>query len=147
MWAWHEAWESAPPEIVKETGPQWTAPGIAINFCPDGRFRMASGVFYRGSNRITLGSSDGLSLYEGTWSRDGAGVAVRYRLTEVEIQFTGVEKAMMREYVDHPVLQRNAMSFTYHQPASGREFPLKFVRAETLPEKLGERFVECSRQR
>jgi hypothetical protein len=144
LWAWNERWDSAPVEIVKEFGPQWTSPGIALRFCPDGRFRMATGVFYRRPAYVTLGSSDGLSLYEGKWSRDANGITVRYRLVDVEIRFAGVENEMRKEIVEHPRVDGDSLLFTYHQPSTGRAYPFRFRRGNALPAKLSGRFVECS---
>ena len=105
---------------------------------------MATGVFYRRPAFVTLGSSDGLSMYEGRWTQNSEGVTVHYRLVDVEIRFTGVEKAMRQEIVEHPQLDGESLLFTFRQPATGRSYPFRFVRGEALPAKLGGRFVECS---
>ena len=144
LWAWHEPWESAPEEIVKESGPQWTAPAVVIQLCPDGRFRMATGVFYRGGGRVSLGSSDGLALYEGRWSQSAGQITAQYRLVDAEIRFTGIEKAMATEITDHPELRGNRLFFTYRRPDDGRAVPMQLADAASLPDKLAPRFVECS---
>jgi hypothetical protein len=144
MWAWNEPWQSAPDWLVKESGPQWNAPGIVVRFCPDGRFRMATGVFYRGQGRVGLGSSDGLALYEGTWSAEKDHVTVRYRLVDVEIRFSGIEKVMATELTEYPTISGNVLHFTYRRPDTGRAIPMSFKAASSLPDKLASRFVECS---
>jgi hypothetical protein len=144
LWAWHEPWESAPEEIVQDTGPQWTAPALVVRFCPDGRFRMASGVFYRAGGRISLGSSDGLRLYEGRWSKSWGRITVQYRLADAEIRFTGMKEAMDRELTEHPEIQGRNLLFTYRAPEGGREVPIRFEQAASLPDQLEPRFVECS---
>jgi hypothetical protein len=142
LWVWHERWLSAPDWLVKESGPQWNAPGIVLRFCPNGRFRMATGVFYRGGGQITLGSSDGLTLYEGIWASRSDGVVVTYRLVDAEIRFTGMEKAMATPLTERPRIIDGALLFTYRRP-DGRAIPLRFVFAKSMDEKVASRFVEC----
>jgi hypothetical protein len=143
LWVWHEQWLSAPDWLVKESGPQWNAPGIVLRFCPNGRFRMASGVFYRGGGHMTLGSSDGLALYEGSWVNRPDGVTVTYRLVDSEIRFSGMEKAMATEWREHLGIAGDALLFTFHR-LDGRAFPMRFVSAGSLGEKVASRFVECN---
>lgn len=144
LWVWHEEWESAPPEIVEESGPQWTAPGALIRFCPDGRFRVATGYLYRGSGVIVLGSSDGLTLYEGRWRSGGNGVEVQYQLTDAEIRFTGYEQARAKRLVDRPIVEGNSLRFTYHRPHDDRRFEMQFEAAVAMPERVAPRFIECA---
>jgi hypothetical protein len=144
LWGWHEPWESAPEWIVKESGPQWSAPAVVIQFCPDGRFRMATGVFYRGGGHVGLGSSDGLALYKGRWSQSADQITVQYRLVDAEIRFTGIEKIMATEITDRPELKGNHLFFTYRRPDNGRAVPMQFVDAASFPDTLDPRFVECS---
>jgi hypothetical protein len=144
LWAWHEPWESAPEWLVQESGPQWTAPAVVIRFCPDGRFRMATGVFYRGGGHVGLGSSDGLALYEGRWVQSADQITVRYRLADAEIRFRGIEKVMAADITEHPELKENNLLFMYRRPDNGRAVPMQFVDAASLPDKLAPRFVECS---
>lgn len=145
LWTWHEPWESAPEWLIKESGvPQWNAPAVVIQFCPDGRFRMATGVFYRGGGYVGLGPSDGLALYEGRWSQSADQITVQYRLVDAEIRFTGIEKVMATEVTEHPKLKRNRLLFTYRRPDDGHAVPMQFADAASLPDKLAPRFVECS---
>lgn len=144
LWAWHEPLESAPEWLVKESGPQWNAPAVVIQFCPDGHFRMATGVFYRGGGHVGLGSSDGIALYEGRWSQSADQITVQYRLVDAEIRFTGIERVMATEITDRPKLKGNNLLFTYRRPDNGRAVPMQFVDAASLPDKLNPRFVECS---
>jgi hypothetical protein len=144
MWAWNEPWQSAPDWLIKESGPQWNAAGIVLRFCPDGRFRMATGVLYRGQGHVGVGSSDGLALYEGTWSVEKDEITVRYRLVDVEIRFSGIEKIMATELTEHPTINGSVLHFTYHRPDTGRAIPMSFKAASSLADKLVQRFVECS---
>jgi hypothetical protein len=144
MWEWNEPWQSAPDWIVKESGPQWNAPGVVLRFCPDGRFRMATGVFYRDQGHFALGSSDGLALYEGRWSARENQITVRYRLADVEIRFSGMEKVMAAEFTEHPTINGNVLHFTYRRPDTGYAVPMSFKSASSLPDQLSARFVECS---
>jgi hypothetical protein len=144
LWTWHEPWKSAPEWLVKESGPQWNAPAVVIRLCPNGRFRMATGVFYRAGGNVALGSSDGLALYEGRWSQSANQIMVQYRLVDAEIRFTGIEKVMATEITEHPELKGNNLLFTYRRPDDGRAIPMQLVDAASLPDKLAPRFVECS---
>lgn len=87
VWAWHDAWQDAPPEIRSEPGQRLaaTASALIVNFCPDGEFRMATGVFWRYDAGISLGSSDGIAVYRGSWSRRGEALVVSYRLVSAEL--------------------------------------------------------------
>jgi hypothetical protein len=104
---------------------------------------MATGVFYRGGGHITLGSSDGLALYEGTWASQLDGVTVTYRLVDTEIRFTGIEKAMATQLTERPRIIDGALLFTYSRP-DGRAIPMRFVSAASMNEKVASRFVECN---
>jgi len=143
LWVWHEAWQSAPDEIVKEFGPQWNAPGALIRFCPDGKFRMAMGVLYRRTGSITLGSSDGLTIYDGEWHTSESGLQVRYHLTDAEIRFDGYERARAKQLADQPTISGKKLLFTYQQPQDDRRFRMSFEAASSLPDKTASRFVEC----
>jgi hypothetical protein len=142
-WVWHQSWESAPDEIVRESGPQWFASGALISVCPGGRFRMATGVLYRASGNITLGPSDGLRLYEGTWHSSGSGVEVRYKLVDAEIRFTGYDEALKRELVARPELVGQRLTFLFQHPEGGGSVPMTFDSAAGLNEEVALKFVEC----
>lgn len=145
LWAWHYPWASAPAEIVEDSGvPQWYAQAAVIQFCPRGRFRMATGVLYRSGGHMGLGASDGLALYEGRWSQSADQITVQYRLVDAEIGFTGIEKAMATEVTELPELEGNNLLFTYRSPGNSRPWPMWFSAAASLPDKLAPRFVECS---
>lgn len=144
LWVWHEEWVSAPEEIVEEFGPQWNASGALVRFCPDGRFRMATGILYRAGGTYGLGASDGLTLYDGRWLAVENGVEVRYKLTEAEIQFRGYEQARAREIVERLAIGGSTLRFTYHRPPDDRRFELLFESAATAPERTTARFVECA---
>ncbi len=143
LWVWHAEWESAPPEIVEESGPQWAAPGALIRFCPDGRFRLSTGNLYRGGGGIVLGSSDGLTLYEGRWRSGENGVEVQYQLTDAEIPFAGYERARAKQLMDRPIVEANILRFTYHRPHDDRRFEMRFEAAVAMPERVAARFAEC----
>jgi len=147
LWVWHEAWQSAPDEIVKDSGPQWTATGALVRFCPDGTLRLAMGVLYRGGGSVTLGSSDGLTTYQGEWHSSEHGLEVQYHLTFAEIEFTGYEQALARQLVDQPTIVGNELSLNHHWPRDNRAFRMSFTAASSLPEKTWDRFVECEASR
>ena len=144
LWVWHEAWRSAPAEIVEDSGPEWNASGALIRFCPDGEFRLATGELYRSRRQITLGSSDGLTIYEGRWISGERGVEIRYKLTDAEIWFTGYDAARARQLVDHPTIAGHELQFSFHRPVDDRRFHWTFESASSLGDRSVPRFVECS---
>src|SRR5262245_27910053 len=73
LWGVEEKWGETPKELLEANGASPDVkPGVVINFCPDHQLRIAAGVLYGGGGRVALGSSDGLTLYKGTWSQDGS---------------------------------------------------------------------------
>jgi len=138
LWVWHEAWEK-PPDVELSS----TAPGIVLQLCSDGAFKMASGVLYRNRAGISLGSSDGLRLYKGRWSQNGSTVTLRYRLVEAEIRFTGYEEVLKKEIVVTTRLEERVLRFPFQAPEGGKVFNLRFSPAEKSVH-LSDRFVECS---
>ena len=144
LWGWHEQWESAPPDIVKETGPQWAARGIVLRFCPNGRFRMSTGVFYRWPWSIALGVSDGLTLFDGQWTQDAEGIVVRYRLVDAEIRWNGYDQALKRELIERPTFQNDALRFTYTNPMTLKRWRFRFIHGERMEAPLAARFAECA---
>jgi hypothetical protein len=142
LWWWHAKWESPPAEVVKEIGPIWSAPGVLINFCPGGRLRIATGVFYRRRGPASLGVSDGLSLYEGQWSWTGEAITTTYRLVDSEIPRPNEERVMRTQLVEHPRIEDGVLLFTFRRADATSTPTLRFNRATLLED----RFVECNAQ-
>lgn len=143
LWGWHTAWESAPAEIVKETGPSWSAYATLVNFCPGGRLRIATGVLYRGTGSATLGPSDGLAVYEGRWTSSGDTITATYRLVDSEIPFFGIDLAMRTEFTEHPRIRGGKLLFAFHHYGKESAAPRTFKRATTRGEALEDQFVNC----
>ena len=143
-WAWHDTWQSAPAEVVEDSGPEWSAPGVVLSFCADGHFRMAAGVIYRAHGTTALGSSDGLQLFEGKWfERDGL-ITVEYRLVDAEISFTGMDEALKKTETVWPQLVGTTINFEYRSPGSNTSTLLIFHSADSFEDHIAPRFVECS---
>jgi len=138
LWVWHEAWEK-PPEAELSA----TAPGIVLQLCSDGAFKMASGVLYQNKTGASLGSSDGLRLYQGKWSQDASTVTLRYRLVDAEIRFTGYEEVLKKEILVTTRLEGRMLRFPFQAPEVGKVFNLRFTPAEKSLH-VSDRFVECS---
>lgn len=143
LWGWHTAWESAPAEIVKETGPSWFAYATLVNFCPGGRLRIATGVLYRETGSAALGPSDGLAVYEGRWSSSGETITATYRLVDSEIPFFDIDLAMRTEFTEHPRVQGGKLLFAFRHVGTESSVPRRFKRATTPGEVLEDQFVSC----
>lgn len=76
LWLSYETWPDKP---TGEDEP-WTTPGVVVAFCPDGQFRMASGLLYRAENGAGLGASDGIATFRGEWSGTLMDLTVSYAL-------------------------------------------------------------------
>jgi hypothetical protein len=142
LWVWHYPWTSAPAAIVKDSGPSWWASALVLNFCEDGRLRMATGVLYRGTGSAILAPSD-LALYAGTWKLEGEAVVAQYRLVDTEIHFTGKDAAMNTELVERLPIKDGTLRFAFRY--LGKESPrdLRLRRTNVGTRSVENRFVEC----
>ena len=151
VWAWHTDWQDAPPEIRAEPGQgiAATASALIASFCPDGTFRLATGVFWRHDHGISLGASDGIALYRGTWSRQAKALTVRYRLVSAELvaDREHFDSERKEDAVVEPIVIGEVVAFPHHWWGWGDRDPITKV-FPLLPQRdfqptLDDRFVEC----
>jgi hypothetical protein len=138
-WAWHGKWQKAPRQV----GHTATADGIVVSFCEDGRLRLASGVLYRTNGVATLGSSDGLALYEGRWSLDNGVVRASYALVDAEIRSSNYDKLVN---VTRNVAARfdgERLVFTFYRAFDGQALDVLLAPAATSKPVVADRFTEC----
>ncbi len=146
IWAWNAKWEVAHKEL--ELGyAMATAPALIANFCPNGEFRMATGIFYRTDDSIELGSSDGIETYRGTWIRTQDEFVVRYRLASAElIDSETFDREQRTEIVVEPAFIGDVLAFA-HRPR-GVANPIAWVvalrSARDYEQHVRGRFVECA---
>jgi hypothetical protein len=105
---------------------------------------MATGVLYRDTDLASLGSSDGLMLYEGEWEMDGEAIKATYRLVDSEIAFTGMELAMRTKQVEHLRVAAGELLFSFRHPGATTAPTLHLKSVVTATPRVEDRFVECS---
>lgn len=148
LWIYHGEWEYAPKEINEDGDIHKVANAAIINLCPNGGFRLATGVIYQSTKSpgVQIGVSDGLAIYSGSWSRSSGGIRVEYRLVSAEFRNTldDAVAAAKRAAVLVPGDGKLTFPFT---SISGKIYPLTFTPAASYEKEVGDEFVECARKR
>lgn len=88
LWLHVSGWQLVPDGIYEDGDVHDYSNAAIMNLCPGGDLRVATGVVYRSKRdpTLALGPSDGLAIYRGTWSANGRGLSVTYRLDSAELQ-------------------------------------------------------------
>jgi hypothetical protein len=146
LWIHHEDWNFAPAEIQEDNpGAKW-ANAAMVNFCPDGVFRLATGVVNQSDgNRSTgLGASDGLAIYHGRWRIQHDVIMVEYQLTSAEFRELTQDPVASGKNTGEFRRDGRQLEFLF-TTADGRRWPLKFTAAQNYEKELENWFVECDR--
>jgi hypothetical protein len=140
LWLSYETWPDKP---TGEDEP-WTTPGIVVAFCPDGQFRMASGLLYRAENGAGLGASDGIATFRGEWSGTLMDLTVSYALASAEIQPIGVNLSDLKRKTTKPtVVSEEMLLFDYQRWPNELSWQITLVPAALLAFRLDDRMVKC----
>ena len=142
LWVSYAEWDP-PPQDPQEP---WSTPGIVAAFCRGGEFRMASGSLYRSADGgAVLGSSDGIAVFRGHWSRTPAGLNVTYWVESAELLPPGQDIVGKK----HTIVARQAagsqaLVFSYYRWLVEPGFiDIELVPAQSAPFVVADRFVEC----
>ena len=138
-WAWHGKWQTA----SGQPGHTANADGIVVSFCEDGRLRIASGTLYRTNDAASLGSSDGLALYEGRWSLDNGVVRASYALVDAEIRSSNYDRLVNVTRSVAARLHGERLVFTFYRASDGQALDVLLAPAATSKPAIAERFAEC----
>jgi len=139
LWVSYSEWPDQPKDEP------WTTPGIVVAFCPGGDFRMASGLFYRGTTGAGLGASDGIAIFRGQWSGSLDHLNVTYWLESAEIlppdqNIVGKKRTMVARHAPGS----KAIVLTYYrwfvEPSA---IDIELTPAQSAPFVVSDRFVEC----
>jgi hypothetical protein len=145
LWIHHGDWEFAPKEINEDGDVHTSANAAVINFCPNGEFRMATGVIYQSTNSpgVAIGASDGLAIYSGRWSKEGDAARVEYRLVSAEIRRIPDD---LNPSVVHAATLNLVDGLLYFPftTRSNTPWPLEFLSAARYEKIVEDEFVECS---
>lgn len=138
-WAWHGKWRTAPGQSAHTAN----ADGVVVSFCEDGRLRMASGTLYRTKDTASLGSSDGLALFEGRWTLENAVVHATYALVDAEIRGSNYETLAKVTRVVAARLDGERLEFTFYRAFDGQALNVLLVPVATSKPTIANRFAEC----
>lgn len=144
LWIHHADWQMAPAEINEDGNIHKFANAAVLNFCPNGAFRMATGVIYQSTKSpdVQIGASDGLAIYRGTWVQTANGIAVEYQLVSAEFAdlLHDPVAAAKRTATVEMIGRKLGFPFTN---IIGKVYPLSFIPAARYEKRVGDEFVEC----
>jgi hypothetical protein len=146
LWIHHGEWAFAPKEFNENGDIHQNADAAVINLCPQGEFKMATGVIYQSTKSpyVMIGASDGLAIYSGRWTRDGSSIRVEYRVVSVEFEIP--RKGEERER--RPLLTgtlgavRDRLRFPFIT-RSGTIHTMDFIPAARYEKIVEPEFVQC----
>jgi hypothetical protein len=148
LWIFHGEWQFAPDEINEDGDIHKSATAAVMNFCPQGEFHVATGVIYQStkSPEVVIGARDGLAIYAGRWTRDGASIHVEYRLVSAELQFRRMPGNVP---LDDGVERRSSMEFREGLlrfpfiTRTGKTRQMDFLPAARYEKRVLDDFVAC----
>ena len=141
VWVYLEGWHEPPAEVP---GAAPWSPALIANFCPGGEFVLASGAMYKGRSDMALGADDGLRIYRGVWKESEAGIEVRYRLVDYEIQPAGDPELLKKEATG--LARRDGEDLIIPVVVFDKELRYKsmtFVDASRISPPVVPRFAKC----
>jgi hypothetical protein len=146
LWIHHGKWQFAHDEFNERGNIHKNADAAVMNFCPNGVFRLATGVIYQStrSPRVVIGASDGLAIYSGKWWKDGDTVRVEYRLFSAEFELHRPGEREARPLLNgSPSFVGRRLQFVL-TTRQGSTWKMEFQRASDYEKLVENDFVECS---